>query len=120
MLPVLHGDLSWGARALLAAPPDQRAALARSLLACAERAGRHVRRRGALHPQWGDGSLMAVAGTLPRAREPFIDDPDYCACLITLLRAIARHKDVTGGCYSLADGAMADPAGLGGLGSGGP
>lgn len=92
MLPVLHGDLCWSARALLAVPPDARAGLARQLIAQAERADRHTRRTGRLHPVWGDGSLMCVAGRLPRAAEPFVDDLAYCACLITMLRALERHK----------------------------
>ncbi|MGJ8546792.1 MAG: DUF7742 family protein [Sulfitobacter sp.] len=54
-------DLSLAARALCAAPPPQRAALAKTLCAQADLADRYRKRLGKIHPKWGDGSLAAAA-----------------------------------------------------------
>jgi len=88
MRPVLHGDVSAAARALLAAAAEDRQALGARLLDQAEAADRHRLRTGRLHPQWGNGSLMGAARRYPLAVEPGFDDPDYCACMILILQAL--------------------------------
>lgn len=88
MRPVLIGDAIAAARVLLTRPeaewPD---AMAR-LLKRAFLADRYRSRFGRAHPLWGDGSLMAVAGTQPCAREPFLSDPRYLRALICVISSI--------------------------------
>ena len=85
MRPVLHGDVSNAARALLAVPLAQRADLCRRLIVGAECADLHVRRTGRVHKEWGNGSLMAAARTQALAPEPSFDDAAYCACFELVL-----------------------------------
>lgn len=92
MRPVLHGDVSCAARALLRLPGPQRAGLCRRLLAEAEAADRHVGRTGRLHPLFGNGSLMSAARKRMLADEPGFDDPEYCRCFEMVLRALVRHQ----------------------------
>ena len=92
MRPVGHGDVSAAACALLAAPRAARPALLARLLAQAETADAYRRELGRLHPLWGNGSLMGAARGQRRAREPFLDDPDYAACMVLVFEAlVARH-----------------------------
>ncbi|MGD9862291.1 MAG: hypothetical protein AB7S99_03670 [Pseudodonghicola sp.] len=103
MRPVLHGDLSSAARALLAVPPAARAGLCARLLEQAEQADAFRLRNGRLHPRWGNGSLMAAARRQPLADEPGLDDPDYCRCVAMVLRALIARRAGRGG-----EGAGAD------------
>lgn len=88
MRPLLHGDVSCAARALLAVAPGKRAALCRRMLREAEAADRFRLRHGRLHPRWGNGSLMAAARGHPMADEPGFDDAGYRRCLVLVLRAL--------------------------------
>jgi hypothetical protein len=92
MRPVLHGDVSNAARALLAVAPSQRADLCRCLIGEAEAADGHMRRTGRLHPLWGNGSLMSAARRRVQADEPGFDDPEYCQCFEMMLRALVDHR----------------------------
>lgn len=92
MRPVLHGDVSAAARALLTAPPPHRDRLCARMIAEAELADRHVAVTGRLHPQFGNGSLMAAARSRPLADEPSFDDTDYCQCFETVLRHLIRFQ----------------------------
>ncbi|MFA3917856.1 DUF7742 family protein [Ruegeria hyattellae] len=92
MLPVLHGDVSNAARALLTVAPGARRWVGARLVAEAAEAAAHVARTGRLHPRFGNGSLMAAARKRRLADEPGFDDPDYCACLIEVLRAVMHHR----------------------------
>ncbi len=92
MRPLLHGDVSNAARALLAVPRPLRPALCRRMIDEAEAADAHVRRTGRLHPFWGNGSLMAAARRRRLADEPGFDDPDYCECFEMVLRTLIAHK----------------------------
>ncbi|MEX0320097.1 MAG: hypothetical protein AB3N21_19235 [Ruegeria sp.] len=92
MRPVLHGDVSSAARALLYAPPAQRDRLCRRLVVEAEIADRHVAATGRLHPLYGNGSLMAAARKRMLADEPGFDDPNYCACFEMVLRQVVRFR----------------------------
>ena len=66
------------------------------ILACAEEAGLCLRRTGRVHPRFGNGSLMAVVLPLGLPPERFVDDPEYCACLIVMLEEIRRRSIPTG------------------------
>jgi len=88
MRRVLHGDVSAAARALLAAPSDTRAALVLRILREAGAADRFRCATGRAHPLWGNGSLMSAAMAYPRAREPYLDDPEYAACMAMLFEAL--------------------------------
>ncbi|UWQ34523.1 hypothetical protein K3555_08595 [Leisingera sp. M527] len=88
-LPVLPGDVSAVARALLAVPESDRLHLCRRILSGAAEAAAHCRRMGRLHPRWGDGSLSAAARRFALAGEPFLDDPDYLSCTRLVLRELA-------------------------------
>lgn len=90
MRPVLHGDVSAAARALLAAPQAARRALCARMLVEAELAHQHVSATGRLHPVHGNGSLMAVARNRPLADEPGFDDLHYCQCFEMVLRQLIR------------------------------
>jgi len=91
MRRVLHGDVVAAARVLLAAPPPGRARLLARMLKEAEAADAHRRRTGRAHPLWGTGSLMSAASPRRRAREPYLDDPDYAACLAMVFDALVRR-----------------------------
>ncbi|KIC22639.1 DUF7742 family protein [Leisingera sp. ANG-Vp] len=83
--PLLPGDVSAAARALLAVPAGARNALCRRIFGGAAEALAY----GKLHPRWGDGSLSAAARGYRLADEPFLDDPEYLACTRLVLRQAA-------------------------------
>ncbi len=92
MRPILHGDVSDAARALLASPMAGRERLCRRMIAEADAALSHVNRTGRLHPDWGNGSLMAAARTHRLAPEPGFHDLDYCRCMETVLACLIEHE----------------------------
>ncbi|WP_449284308.1 DUF7742 family protein [Lutimaribacter marinistellae] len=92
MLPVLHGDVSAAARALLRAPVDGRGRLCRRMIGEAAQACAHVRKTGSLHPLYGNGSLMSAARKRELADEPSFDDPEYCQCFEMVLREITLFR----------------------------
>ncbi|MGR3803885.1 DUF7742 family protein [Marinibacterium profundimaris] len=91
MRPILHGDVSDAARALLAAPSEARERLCRRMIAEADAALSHVNRTGTLHPAWGNGSLMSAARKRRLAPEPGFHDMDYCRCMETVLSCLIEH-----------------------------
>lgn len=91
MRPLLHGDVSSAARALYAVPVSAREGLCARLIREAEAADAHLRRTGRVHPLWGNGSLMSAAHKRRLADEPGFDDPGYCQCFETVLRALVEH-----------------------------
>ena len=92
MRPVLHGDVSNAARALLLLPPGARAGLGARMIREAEAADAHVMRTGRVHPVWGNGSLMSAARKRLLADEPGFEDDDYCACFEMVLRLLVEHR----------------------------
>lgn len=90
MRPVLHGDVSAAARVLLTVPQRNRDRLCAIMIAEAELADRYVARTGKLHPQFGNGSLMAAAHGRRLANEPGFDDLQYCQCFEIVLRHLIR------------------------------
>ncbi len=97
MRPLRHADLSAAGCALLRAAPADRPALLTRLLSEADAADAYRRRTGRLHPLWGNGALATPAMARPRAREPFLDDPDYAACLALICRAMIDRAGPGGG-----------------------
>lgn len=91
MRPVLHGDVSNAARALLRVPEGAREFWCQRLIAQAELADRHVRQTGRAHPLWGNGSLMSAARKWPLADEPGFDDLGFCRCFEIVLQTLITH-----------------------------
>lgn len=92
MRPILHGDVSSAARALLAVPEALRRGLCARMMREAEAAEAHMRRTGRAHPLWGNGSLMSAARKRVLADEPGFDDPDYCRCFEMVLRGLVARR----------------------------
>ena len=92
MRPVLHGDISCTARALLAVQPERRRALCKRILCQAEQADCYVQKNRRLHPRWGNGSLMAAARKYPLADEPMFDNTEYCQCTVLILQALINRS----------------------------
>jgi len=93
MRPVLHSDLIFAARALMALPSCARATAADHLIARADAADRYRRRFGRAHADWGNGTLMALACKTTLPPEPSLRDPAYTACLAAVLAALADRRD---------------------------
>jgi len=91
MRPVLHADVVAAARCLLGVKADKRPALVAELIARSERAERFQRVTGRAHPVFGNGCLEAAAARFFRPAEPFLDDPDYCGCMLTVFEALLVH-----------------------------
>ncbi|WP_291731669.1 hypothetical protein [Leisingera sp. F5] len=96
MHPVLPGDVSAVARALLAVRDADRQRLCRRIFGGASEAAAYAGLTGRLHPRWGDGSLSAAARRFDLAAEPFLDDPIYLNCSRLVLRELARHLRIAG------------------------
>jgi len=92
MRPVLHGDISNAARALLYVPEDLRASLCERMILESEAADDYVARVGRLHPHWGNGSLMSAARKRMLADEPGFDNVEYCECFEMVLRKLADWR----------------------------
>ena len=92
----LLGDVVAAARALRAVEARDRRDLLDLMFEEASAAERHGRETGRIHPRFGDGSLMAAALTRPCAREPGLDDGDYCRCLALVLTTLPAGPDAGG------------------------
>ncbi|WP_449240103.1 DUF7742 family protein [Candidatus Rhodobacter oscarellae] len=87
----MHGDIVAAARVLYDAPQAARPLILDRLLSQAERADIYRRSEGAIHPFWGDGSLMAVALRKRPPPEPPLEDTEYCACLAQVFDALVNR-----------------------------
>lgn len=92
MRPVLHGDVTAAARALLMVPDAAREALCRRMIEEADFADRYARRMGRPHRDWGNGTLMAAARARPLADEPPLVEERYCRCLETVFRLLLEWR----------------------------
>lgn len=92
MRPVLHGDIMAAARVLLRLPGLERQTVMQQMLERACFADIYFKRFGRGHPEWGNGSLMAVALAQGLAPEPFLDDPDYCSCFVLVFEALIQWR----------------------------
>ncbi|NNE53829.1 MAG: hypothetical protein HKN30_15670 [Sulfitobacter sp.] len=93
MRPVLISDLRAVMRVLVAAIPEDRARLCRRIVREAELADRYTRRLGRVHPQWGNGTLMAAAARFPMGPELSWNRPAGLASLRCLTEALAAERD---------------------------
>jgi len=90
------GDVAAAARALMAVPEAERAALMRRLLDEAERADRFRRRCGRVHPWLGNGTLMARALACRRADVAGPGDAAYLAALAQVIEMVLDWRCRTG------------------------
>lgn len=95
MRRVLHGDISAVACVLYPLPKSDRSGMLARLFAQADAAEIYRKYHRSLHPVWGDGSLMSAALTYPHGCEPFLDDPDYAACMAMIFTALSAQKPAT-------------------------
>lgn len=92
MRPVLLSDVTAAARVLLGVAAARRIACCERMIREADHADRYVRRSGRLHPDWGNGTLLAAARTRPLQAEPGFDDLVYCECFEIVLHALRRRR----------------------------
>lgn len=97
MRPVLHGDVTAAARALLMVPAEAREALCRRMIEEADFADRYAQRMGRPHRDWGNGTLMAAARARPLADEPALGEERYCRCLETVFRLLLEWREARRG-----------------------
>jgi hypothetical protein len=91
MRQLLMGDLIAASRAVLVLPPDQRRQAIAKMLYHAHSADKFVKQTQKLHPQWGNGSLMAAAAR-PPGPEPFAGELAYLDALHDVLGQIICWK----------------------------
>ncbi|TMM54320.1 hypothetical protein [Sulfitobacter sabulilitoris] len=94
MRPLMHGDITHAARALLAVPRLARVHVCGDLMRRADWADCYRKRLGRPHPSWGNGTLAAAARSRPIARERTLDDLEYCRCVALVLAGIMARKQV--------------------------
>lgn len=92
MRPVLHGDMTAAARALLCFPKDRRARAFALMITEAEAADKYRKVTGRRHPLWGNGSLMAAANARPQAPEPYLDDMEYCGIMALAFESLLAWR----------------------------
>ena len=92
MRPPSHSDLLAAARVLRARPGEMRGWVLSRIIDEAEGAHAWVRREGAAHPVWGDGTLAASA--FRRGVPPQFDlgDGEYCRCIARVALAFANPR----------------------------
>jgi hypothetical protein len=93
MRPILPGDVTAAARALLHVPPGFRDALMKRIITEAEAADCYRRKFRKAHAVWGNGTLMAAALARPVAREPRSNDRDYLDCQARVIDALIQRAD---------------------------
>lgn len=82
------GDVSAAARALMAVPEPERAALMLRLLEEATRAARFRRCHGRVHPRLGNGTLMERALACPLAGVTGPGNAEYLAAMAQVIEAV--------------------------------
>ncbi|MCJ7873735.1 hypothetical protein Q4577_13335 [Marinovum sp. 2_MG-2023] len=92
MRPVLHGDVTAAARAMLMVPAEAREGLCRRMIEEADFADRYAKRLGRAHRDWGNGTLMAAARVRPLAAEPPLGEDAYCRCLETVFHLLLEWR----------------------------
>lgn len=86
--PVLPGDVTAVARALLAVEPAQREVLCSAIFSQAD-SDCHSAGQGGFGK--GDGTLSAAARQHRLADEPTLDNPEYLRCTIRVLHAVLER-----------------------------
>ena len=87
---VLHGDVTAVARVLMSVTADRRNLLCSSILSQAHSADCYRKRFNRPHPDWVNGSLMALARSMGLQTEPELTDLEYCDCLERVFSGL-RH-----------------------------
>ena len=95
MRPVLHGDVVAAARALLCLPEAARSSFLQRLFRQANWADAYRKKRGQVHPFWGDGSLEVVAAGYEQRPEPYLHSPEYCKCMISVFEGLLAESGIT-------------------------
>ena len=90
MRPVLAIDLMCAGRALLLECQEHRAHLAAELVSRTMIADRHRIQTGALHPEFGGGTLADAARLFGMVREPTVCNPEFAEALVNVLQALIR------------------------------
>ncbi|MVO14735.1 hypothetical protein [Parasedimentitalea huanghaiensis] len=93
MRPVLHGDVTSVARALLLVGKEAREGLCQHIFVQADQAEEYVRLSGRLHSSYGNGSLMSAARYYKLADEPSFDNIEYCQCFALVLHRLMTRYD---------------------------
>ncbi|MFK7754229.1 MAG: hypothetical protein AB8B51_16990 [Sedimentitalea sp.] len=92
MRPLLHGDISSAARALLKVRPAFRREHCLRLIEQAQAARVYCDKNGALHALWGNGSLMSAARKIDLPPEPTFDDARYRECFMVVLECLGTLR----------------------------
>lgn len=94
MRPILAGDIFALANRLSQLPLADRYPTCARLLEETEWADKFRKKRGALHPQWGNGSLMGRIGVSSRqvSSSPAFQSPDFRASVVIALRSLEDWK----------------------------
>lgn len=105
MRPVLVGDIFALASELAPLPPVERHRTCARLLQEADWADKYRKRRGALHPRWGNGSLMGRVGIGPGkpCGSPAFQSPGFCASVVIVLEALQDWRDHKRACSGRVD-----------------
>lgn len=93
MRPLLLNDVIAAVRVLLAQPLAERTSVMHTLLEQAHAADVYRQRHGVPHPDWGTGTLAAVASGHRQLSPTSFDDTDYCLCWqIAVSAVVAWHQ----------------------------
>lgn len=92
MKPVLPGDVTAAARALLPLPPEARSGFAHRLIDEACAADLHCRRTGQAHRCWGNGTLLGAAHGHEMGREACFEDPEFLDCQVKMLESLRAFR----------------------------
>ena len=92
MRPVMHGDVTALARALMSVPADTRNQLCNLILSQTHSADCYRKRFNKPHSDWGNGSLMAMARGMGLQAEPELAHVDYCDCLERVFAGLRRWR----------------------------
>jgi hypothetical protein len=88
----MHGDVTALARALMSVPADMRNQLCNLILSQTHSADCYRKRFNNPHPDWGNGSLMAMARGMGLQAEPELAHVDYCDCLERVFAGLRRWR----------------------------
>lgn len=92
MRPVLPGDVSAAARAVLAVPDPLRRDLALRLVDEASAADRYCKEHRKAHPRWGNGTLLSAAHRHEMRREAGYGDPEFLECQLRVFEALLARS----------------------------
>lgn len=92
MRPITHGDVACVALVVQHLPARYRQSVIQRYLAQADAADAYRKRFGRVHPQWGNGSLMAAVGVKGLQQEPFLGDLGYCRAFAAVLEVLIEWR----------------------------